>query len=234
MGVMMSEFVAIPNGTYEIVPNADWVGRVNRLAAYESRLSVAVPHTVTIDRSFRIADFPVTNAEFEAVLPHDRDWCGPNEPEDDHPVTGVTYYDAVRYCKEQGYRLPTRNEWLVAALGHVSQAGWILANSADADKSRFNHHNPKAQPTGPSKRGEYPANPHGLYDMSGNVSEFVEERTRFEGAGDPAPSFEVTQAMGGSWGACIDGSVPLAAFTLSTTMRNNRVGFRVALPHEEN
>ncbi len=68
-----------------------------------------------------IAYAPVRNSEYAAFK---KDFTYP-EGQDDYPVVGITYADAVAYClwlsnldSKHEYRLPTEEEWILAA-GHM-------------------------------------------------------------------------------------------------------------------
>ena len=83
-------------------------------------------------QNLSIAYTPVTNAEYAAFLKatgrkSPKDWKEGDYPagKEKHPVVNVTYEDAVAYCKwlsqkdsKAKYRLPTADEWEVAA-GHM-------------------------------------------------------------------------------------------------------------------
>jgi formylglycine-generating enzyme required for sulfatase activity len=135
-------------------------------------------------------------------------------------ITAVTYYEAVHYCEERGLRLPSRSEWLVAAIGST---GWTLANSPVMDLTKMNRFDPHGIP-GTNPEGEYPPNPFGLYDMSGNVAELNGPIHSYSLGG-----LAVQQVLisGGSWGSCKDSTVPYAYNIQDPLMRNDRVGFRV-------
>lgn len=98
-------------------------------------------------------------------------WVDGRVPEglENHPVTNVTWYDAVAYCQWQGKRLPTEAEWEVAARGGLN--GLFPWGDAPADPSRANYSASKLDTTSPV--GRYPANAYGLYDMAGNVWQFT-------------------------------------------------------------
>jgi formylglycine-generating enzyme required for sulfatase activity len=88
---------------------------------------------------------------------------------ENHPVTNVTWYDAVAYCQWLGKRLPTEAEWEYAARGGGNPIfPW---GDAAADPSRANY---SASGHGTTTSiGTYAPNGYGLYDMAGNVWQFT-------------------------------------------------------------
>ena len=99
------------------------------------------------------------------------------------PINGISWFDAVKYCKAQGKHLPTESEWEKAARGTDGRTypwGESKASCKHAiikDKS--------GRGCGVLKRGkkpktgrvwtvgQKPPNQYGLYDMSGNSYEWV-------------------------------------------------------------
>jgi len=120
-------------------------------------------------------------------------------PSDQHPVMCVTWQDAKAYAawlsKKTGrkFRLPTEAEWEYAALGNKKTQYYFgddpaqicqYANVLDVSGAQAIERDYKLPRTGmncddgheyTAKVGTFPANPFGLYDMLGNVYEFVED-----------------------------------------------------------
>src|SRR5215469_17459981 len=127
-------------------------------------------HRVQITKPFEIGKYEVTQAQWQAVM-------GSNPSTikgDDHPVETVSKNDAHDFlaklnAKNDGYkyRLPTEAEWEYAAragstgprTASLDEIAWYADNSGD-----------ETHPVGTKK-----PNAWGLYDMLGNVREWVED-----------------------------------------------------------
>lgn len=91
----------------------------------------------------------------------------------DLPVGGVTWYGANAYCRAIGRRLPTEAEWERAARGPnntIYPWGGTWSNSL----AKTNRPRPEEGGTvGPVQVAFYPPGAFGLYDMAGNIGEWV-------------------------------------------------------------
>ena len=147
---------------------------------------------VVIDHDYWIDQYPVTNKKYGEFVrgggyEHKKYWSvqgwrwkteenvvGPvwwddikwNKP--DHPVVGVSYYEAEAYAAWARKRLPTEQEWEKAARGEDGrQYPW----GEEFDQNRCNSREPGI---GTTPVNQYPngVSPYGCYDMVGNVSEW--------------------------------------------------------------
>ena len=142
-------------------------------------------HEVYLD-PFRIDRFEVSNVEYlRFVLGTGADWpkFWRENPFPEkaalHPVINVSWHEADAFCRWAGKRLPTEAEWEKAARGGDGRifpwgnesAGWIKSNIAHPGSKRGFKYPPLAN----INRYDKGASPYGVYQMAGNVSEWVSD-----------------------------------------------------------
>jgi len=92
---------------------------------------------------------------------------GPDFPH--HPVIGVSWADAKDFAKWIGCRLPTEAEFEYAARGGFAERRYSWGDELNPDSANYKSDSTKVV-------GSYPPNAFGLYDMTGNVCEWVQDR----------------------------------------------------------
>ena len=141
-------------------------------------------HSVTIP-AFKLGKYEVTFAQWDACVadggcfgdpPSDWGWGRGNRP-----VIMVTWKQVQSFIKwlngktGGNYRLPTEAEWEYAArAGTTTKYSWgddIGSNRANCDGCGSRWDDDRTAPV-----GSFPANAWGLYDMHGNVAEWVQDR----------------------------------------------------------
>jgi len=135
------------------------------------------PSRVVMIDEFFLGKYPVTFAQFDIYC----EAIGKKKPSDfgwgrgERPVTNVSWNDAQAYCrwlaKETGmpFRLPSEAEWeYVARAGGDSAYPW--GNRAESSHANYGKAVGRTTPV-----GQYPPNTWGLYDMHGNVQEWVQD-----------------------------------------------------------
>jgi formylglycine-generating enzyme required for sulfatase activity len=133
-------------------------------------------HKVFID-AFYIDIFEVTNAKFQKYVEAEKrkrplfsknpDFNQPNQP-----VVGITWKEASAFCKWQNKRLPTEAEWEKAARGQKPINYPWGDDAPNPNKLNFDNHIKKSTTVGSYEEGKSGL---GVYDLSGNVSEWVED-----------------------------------------------------------
>jgi formylglycine-generating enzyme required for sulfatase activity len=116
------------------------------------------------------------------------DWNHPFGPEsdrsglDNHPVTHVSYRDALAYCQWAGKRLPTEAEVEYAARGGVEQKRYVWGDEfmpggkhmCNIFQGKFPEYNSGEDGyIGTAPVDSFEPNGYGLYNMAGNVWEWV-------------------------------------------------------------
>ncbi len=239
--------VRVPAG--EFIMGSD--KKVDRVA-YRSELP---QRRVYLD-AFEIDKYEVTNLRYlKFVVANDRkpqlDWRydGGNFQETmaHHPIMHVSWYDADAYCKWAGKRLPTEAEWEKAARGEDGRLNPWGNQSAGLTRANFG----RTGLSGPVRdRPErfllYPpvisvdkydnaVSPYGLYQMMGNVSEWVNDwydQDYYKSAPDrnpKGPERGTQKAFrGGGW---MDSTTTMRAAMRNGTDPNTKInwmGFRCA------
>lgn len=170
-----------------------------------------------------LAKTPVTNSQYAAFVRATAHrapdhWINGRIPEgtENHPVTWVSWYDAVDFCQWAGLRLPTEQEWEKGARG-VDGRTYPWGNQLpDENRCNFNHHVERTTSVNQYRTG---ASPFGLLDMAGNVWEWCENW-------DNTKQYRVL--CGGSWGVSALGVRADFRYKYSPDIRYDYIGFRPA------
>ena len=227
------EFVLIPSGTFIM-------GENNSAQAY-------APHQVSITRPFYLGRYEVTQEQWQKVMgTNPSRFKGAN-----HPVENVSWNDAQEFIARlnqreghQRYRLPTEAEWEFAARGGTT-GPWFFT---DAETIKHTALWPYAwfDPNAGGKThpvGQKKPNPLGLYDVYGNVREWVQDRWAWPYSPanpsiDPKGPTE-SQAMGTNRknrGGCFGDAHGTCNSTINDVQeqhkRKGEIGLRLALSME--
>ncbi len=142
-------------------------------------------HRVWLDE-FQLAARQVTNADYALFVSTTRSAAPPffedtnlNQPE--QPVVGISWHDAVRYCRwlsvitAKALRLPTEAEWEYAARGGMEGALFPWGDEPPQSLPEYENRCVRHWKTGPEPVGCGPPNGYGLHNMCDNVHEWCSD-----------------------------------------------------------
>lgn len=227
------EFVLIPAGEFEMGSPS----REKRRKLWESHV-----HRVSIKKPFYLGRYPVTQEQWSKVTGSNPSFFRGEK----HPVETVSWEEAQAFIRKLNtlennggrsaiYRLPTEAEWEYAARAG-STGSYFFGN----DETKLKEHawflensGLETHPVGLKK-----PNPWGLYDIYGNVGEWVQDEYHISYKGAPSDgrawessfqgiSTQVRIRRGGGWNGnagCCRSAERLFA---PQDKRLNSLGFRV-------
>jgi formylglycine-generating enzyme required for sulfatase activity len=178
-------------------------------------------HQVTLSKGFWIGQTEVTQEAYQRVArANPRKFKGLQLP-----VEQVSWNESKSYCSAVNLRLPTEAEWEYAArggntgarYGELGAIAWYDQNSGGKTH----------------EVGQKPANGYGLYDMLGNVGEWVNDWYGAYGADsltDPrgVPEGQYKALRGGSWSSFSLRERVSSRYGFGPGNRYNNIGFRCA------
>lgn len=209
---------ADPKFTYP----ANRLKKIQKYKEYKSTRNVGGINLVFVEgsgsvKSFYIGKTEVTQRQWRRVMgsnPSSFNGCF------DCPVESVSFEEAVAFIKklkEQtglNYRLPKMEEWEYAAKGGANKMSAQYSGSDNLDEIAWCAYNSEENTHQAASKSP---NALGIYDMTGNVCEWVSD------------SYDNTTryVKGGSWADDAVNSTIQAKEKYNVKVKNNRIGLRV-------
>ena len=220
--------VVLPTGSFRMGSPASEAGRF-RMGDLDGsfRKKESPPHWVTISRRIAMCQYPVTFEDYDRyaenwgllkTLLRKIYYSSHNWPSDAgwgrgrRPVIRVNWHDARAYAawlsEQTGkrYRLPSESEWEYAARAGTETA-YSWGNEIGVHRANCKGSGSKWSGRKTSPVGSFAPNGFGLYDMHGNVWEWVEDcwHGNYEGAPSDGSAWtsgadsDKRVLRGGSW-----------------------------------
>ena len=207
-------------------------------------------HSVKIRNGFWLATTEVTQDQWKRVMGETE--LHPEKPSPfwgdnpEYPKVSISYYDVLVFLKklqehspENRFRLPTEAEWEYACrAGTTSRfsTGDKLLNSLACFSMEFpnKYSNTGTKPKHPQTVGSYPPNNWGLYDMHGNVFEWVSDwyapypsKKQINPTGPENGNLKIIR--GGSWYFSAEKAQSFYRMTHDPSQWGFSIGFRIVM-----
>jgi formylglycine-generating enzyme required for sulfatase activity len=219
------EFVLIPAGEFDMGSPSNEAGRF---------INEGPVHHVKISKAFYIGKYEVTQKQWLDVMGNNPS----NFKGDNLPVEMVSWNDAQDFIKKLNekegwakFRLPTEAEWEYSArAGITTRYSFGDAESMLGDYAwYFENSDDKTHPVGKKK-----PNPWGLYDIHGNIWEWVQDEwhEKYNGAPTDGSAWETGDGSirifrGGGWRFLARDCRSANRNPSYSGVRSDVVGFRV-------
>jgi formylglycine-generating enzyme required for sulfatase activity len=162
----------VPEKVMALIPSGEFIMGKNSANPTDWQ-----PEHKVVVSSFYMDKYEVTNKEYyefcvKTKTPLPCFWgmaefkSGMDYP--DYPVVGVSYFEADKYAKWAGKRLPTEAEWEYASRGGLTGKTYPWGDDIDSTKVNYGR-----KYKGILKVGTFQPNGYGLYDTGGNVWEWT-------------------------------------------------------------
>ncbi len=250
-----AKFAQVPPGTYRVGKTGmlDNPPRSVQLVGYRiskfdvtnaefRRFIKATGYITDAERHHDAMVFKPGLPEFKWLQDPTAFWRFPNgkkrggiDGKSNHPVTSISFADALRYCEWAKVRLPSMDEWEVACRAGTKTEYFFGDDETQIGKyANIWHGRDHLKPdfsdgymyTSPV--GSFKPNPWGLYDMYGNVFQFCTGRLPSDKRAGSVHS------RGGSWwcslnACCFFNSVDIGSVDIHASFSNQ--GFRIVSNH---
>ena len=206
----------------EISYPANRLAKIKKYYDYKNNRNVRDLELVYVEggkgiKSFYMSKMEITQAQWNRVMGvrSSSSFKGRN-----NPVENVSWEDAMAFIKElnrqtgMNYRLPRADEWEYAAKGGANASSSDYSGGNNLPDVAWCAYNASEQT---HEVGTKTPNELGLYDMTGNVAEWV------------ADIYDKTtrKVKGGSWNDDASGSAVSRTEQFPLTYKSNTIGFRV-------
>jgi serine/threonine protein kinase/formylglycine-generating enzyme required for sulfatase activity len=206
--------------------NQEWLEKFVSFCLQEPEQSVRLD-------GFWIDKYEVTNEEYGRFLksanyPPPAHWTGGVMPpgKADHPVTNLRYRDAAAYATWAGKKLPTIHQWARAFRGEDDRM-YPWGDTWQADRANTSQNRAFPLGTSPVTASPLDVSAFGVFNMVGNVSEIVRERTTYNGQSSAITKGADSECLGDLYGAA-----PFRVYLVGEEQTHHLTGFRCVIEND--